>query len=403
MGVVIPNGPLRNGYPVTSEYDKKKKKDKRRKGGRNWTGEFLALDLSEEEAKARLKDVQSRLKEVGTTVKKQTQELSTPETELSDANKKHREFEKHVKKTTQSNPLLGATYQELKNARGVVREIRTELAPLEAEQRLLTREQYYWQKICKAAESANRNSATAKSAKTEIKMTKPTSNHPVAEDFTESMDLSGLTDHCLIYSGTDYGLKKMSVTVPMTQTALFTHINRFHVLGKLNNRQYKRRRVKNSHTLIVYSISVEGSDGTQDTEEDFNSIRIPKPIVITAAQINQISHAKATSARRERRLRQDRNSEVRDAMGKLSNQATPLRHAVSMDDIDRSLETIRNVGPTLQRFESTPANMKDGHTRDLRTKRAWSKMTGSERTKIKEHYCSQGKHNVCHPKGHMNA
>lgn len=235
MGTVIPNGPLRNGYPVTSEYDKKRK-DKKRKGGRNWTGEFLALDLSKEDAEATLQNVQSRLKEVGSTVTKLSQELTAPEATLTNANQRHRQYEKQMKNTTQTNPLLGVTYQEVRNARGVVRELRTELEPRQAEQRLLNREQYHWQKICKAAESTSRNPAKAETAKAEIKMTRPTPGHRVAEDFTESMDLDGLTDQRLIFSGTDYGLRKMSVTVPMTRGALLTHINRFHVLGKLNKR-----------------------------------------------------------------------------------------------------------------------------------------------------------------------
>lgn len=155
--------------------------------------------------------------------------------------------------------------------------------------------------------------------------------------------------------------------------------------------------MRNNHTLILRSISVEESDATEDMEDkDFDFIKIPKPIVITAPQINQISHAKATSSRRQRRLRGSKGKKPKDAMDDLSDQTTPLRHAVTMNDIDQSVALIRGVAPTLQAFESDRPNLKDGHNRDLRTKRAWSKVTGDERKQMKEHYCSQGKQSDCH-------
>ncbi|KAI8345659.1 hypothetical protein B0O80DRAFT_472500 [Mortierella sp. GBAus27b] len=162
----------------------------------------------------------------------------------------------------------------------------------------------------------------------------------------------------MTYSGTDYGLKKMSVTVPMSHNAIITHLNRFHALGTLD---------------------------PDDPPPKLEELRIPDPIIITAPQVNSISYATKASRNRERRLKQDRNSEVRTSLEELGNLQVPLRHATTMESIDEALATTRRVSETIQSFESSPANVKDGHTRALRTKRAWSKIAAHERSIIKNH------------------
>jgi hypothetical protein len=138
-------------------------------------------------------------------------------------------------------------------------------------------------------------------------------------------------------------------------------------------------------------------------EPGLDSIKIPEPIIITAAQINDVSHSRTSIVKRERRLRRASNNKVRQAMGTLSKRDVPLKYATTMKDIDQARETARSAGPTLQDFEQSRANLKEKHNRNLRTKRAWSKVTSSERKKIKDHHYAQGKMNVSRLRVNMHA
>ncbi|KAG0246074.1 hypothetical protein BGX31_004728 [Mortierella sp. GBA43] len=355
LGEVIPHGPHRNGYPVTSEFENKRK-DKKKRRGRDWKQEFQGLGISIVEAESNLETVSRQATENEKIVKTLRHDLSLLERDLSQVNKAHSDAEKLSKSTSQGMSLKDyPTYSQVKDARAPVQELRSKLIPAEADLKDSRRARYFWEKVCTAA----RKEGTISTRNNEgVKMTRPSGDRPVAEDNVETIDLSGLANRRMTYSGTDYGLKKMSVTVPMSHNAIITHLNRFHALGTLD---------------------------PDDPPPKLEELRIPDPIIITAPQVNSISYATKASRNRERRLKQDRNSEVRTSLEELGNLQVPLRHATTMESIDEALATTRRVSETIQSFESSPANVKDGHTRALRTKRAWSKIAAHERSIIKNH------------------
>lgn len=234
LGEVIEHGEDRSGYPVTSQYDQKRKK-KRGCPKRNWTSEYLELDMSKEAIEAERRGVSSRVKDLESDVKVLRQQHAQLDRQLSEASSQHRVNERTLKGTTGTNVSLQEleSYVQLQEARNNVRETRTTLGSQEADLRNGRREQYYWQKMSKMSEGSTPKSRPRK----EAVMTKPTRDNPVAEDFTESLDISGLTGVDVTFAGTDYGLRKMSVTVPMTPKAIEIHLNRFHALGELNGRR----------------------------------------------------------------------------------------------------------------------------------------------------------------------
>lgn len=403
LGEAIEHGDGRDGYPVRSQYDKKRKK---KKGGprRNWKQEFADLKISKGDAEARSEEVSSRVKDLEKNLKELRQQHAQQDLKLTEVGSKHRIAEKLSKKTGANVPLQSLeTYQLLKEARNNVQETRTILVPLEKELRDSRREQYYWQKISKASEGVDSSSKSRKgrSSKSEkkdtssksgstgnIKMTRPTRDNPVAEDYTEALDISGLAGMDITYSGTDYGLRKMSVTVPMTPNAIEIHVNRFHALGKLSEwsgRSNDKRWIRILYTnTTLNSIECEDSAPDKDDPPPPDPSKIPRANIITAARINQISHTRTAAARRQKRLQ--RSPQTQDAMESISSPDVSMKLARSPEDVDRALEVIRNAAPVLQDFESTKASEKDKHNRELRTKRAWSKVASQERDFIRDHH-----------------
>jgi hypothetical protein len=409
LGEVIEHGDGRDGYPVRSQYDKKRKK---KKGGpwRNWKKEFADLKISKGDAEARREEVSSRIKDIEKNLKELRQQHAQQDLELTKASTEHRIAEKLSKKTGANVPLQSLeTYQLVKETRGNVQETRMILIPLEKELHDAKREQYYWQKICNASgvdsSSKSEKGKSSKSQKKDtdsksgsagnIKMTKPTRDNPVAEDYTEALDISGLAGMDITFSGTDYGLVKMSVTVPMTPNAIEIHVNRFHALGKLSEwsgRSNGKRWIRILYTnTTLTSIECEDSSPDKDDPPAPDPPKIPKANIITAAQINQISHTRTAAARRRKRLQL--SPQTQNAMESISSPDVSMKLARSTEDVDRALEAIRNAAPVLQDFESTKASEKDRHNRELRTKRAWSKVASQERDFIRDH----------HAQGTMNA
>ena len=91
-------------------------------------------------------------------------------------------------------------------------------------------------------------------------------------------------DRPLVFSGTDRGLCKMSVTVPF-------NLDRY-----------------NYHRTLL---ETQASDG-----QPYDMLPLPKPNVITAQQVNEISGSRRFSKLLEKRMA--RNTDVQDALDDLS-------------------------------------------------------------------------------------
>jgi hypothetical protein len=87
--------------------------------------------------------------------------------------------------------------------------------------------------------------------------------------------------------------------------------------------------------------------------------------------------------KRERRLRQPANSNVKEAMQKLGERDQVFKTAQSLDEIERARDKHRASAPILKAFENSKARQKELRHQRLRTERAWTKLGSAERTFVK--------------------
>ncbi|KAF9557900.1 hypothetical protein EC968_007395 [Mortierella alpina] len=342
-------------HPVSSMYERRKKATKGQR--RNyWLDAFIESGLTKaevfEKASAMADQVKLQEKEVRSKRKQVTSSLHI-QTALKDALK-----------------LLDSdsTRIELKDAQQTLRKHREELEPLEEALQLLKNEQYKYNKMHKAAiesgsdvESVkNKDGSAGRSSSS--KMTVPTWEVPACEDRADKMDIRNLicnargTNKLVTVAGTDYGLVTMVETVPLTLAQVETHINRFEML-------------QNNPDAIL--------------DENLSDMKFPRAIRITAAQIDSVSRTRYIAKRRERRLRQDK--EVQDAMATVSTPENSLSLATTLPAVDKAHSHRKGIAVTLRKFERTKPRLRDLHTKELRTKRAWARLCAQERRQVKEH------------------
>jgi hypothetical protein len=132
-------------------------------------------------------------------------------------------------------------YAALQNARQILRTHRRLLLPLEDELRKIRRQYYYWNKVERAAGSTQSSSASSAAP---VQNTVPTWDRPQAEDRTRNLDITALrqqvitdgNNNLIAFSGTDYGIRTMSETVPQTLGEIRAFIARYDSLsGKPSN------------------------------------------------------------------------------------------------------------------------------------------------------------------------
>jgi hypothetical protein len=215
--------------PTTSPYDEKRKRNHGNPNGIRWADEFAATGLDKstigqyaEDAAEKVKATETRIKPFrkGTADKMSTLTTVSREFRLKKAGKKDSDVE----------------YQDLVLARRDLRERSQELASLEEELRHGKSELYFWNQVHNAAGSPTKTNRTPPDFTTPV-----WSKHAV-EDYTECLDIRGLLEKHgtkdastgqekrITFSGTDYGVVKMSVCVPQTLPEIYTHLNRFQVL-----------------------------------------------------------------------------------------------------------------------------------------------------------------------------
>lgn len=77
------------------------------------------------------------------------------------------------------------------------------------------------------------------------------------------------------------------------------------------------------------------------------------------------------------------NQDVRDIHGELANKT--MEHAQTIGDVKEAQDYRRGVRHRLREFETSNARIKDQHTQDLRTTRAWALFSAKERKVVQEH------------------
>ncbi|KAF8962935.1 hypothetical protein BGZ46_001096, partial [Entomortierella lignicola] len=108
-------------------------------------------------------------------------------------------------------------------------------------------------------------------------------------------------------------------------------------------------------------------------------LKLTKSHKVTAPQINDITHSRKTSKRRERRLKQSKNENVRDALKEISSKDNSMRHAMTIQDVEQAHRRNTQNREVLRSFEQSDIRQKEMRNHDLREKRTWQKLGTAER------------------------
>ncbi|KAG0311651.1 hypothetical protein BGZ99_009999, partial [Dissophora globulifera] len=367
-GKVIPHGSDRQGYPQQSQYEARKKGRLKRTGGRNWAEEFERTQLIKEDVEVCCVKAAEILKDAEAQMKVIRKDLAVKDRKRTEASQKF----VGDKRAAASSDQRKVSYAELQCARQDVREARTFAMPKEEALRRLRYESYFWNNVLTAAKSDEKTKSTVKPSISPNR-TEVTWMNSTIEEATELLDVSKLINSDqgrIVFAGTDYGICKMSVTVPQTVQDIQVHLNRYAALQR------------DDEARIASDVATEETDNPSTY---IQSLLLPASNIITAPLMNDISHSRKNMKRREQRLRKSINSGVREALQELSKREQVLRTAQSVEEVEQVRKAQRVSGSILKAFENTNARRKDLRNQRLRTVRAWTKVGAAERLFVKTH------------------
>ncbi|CAO3564588.1 unnamed protein product [Mortierella alpina] len=216
------------------------------------------------------------------------------------------------------------------------------------------KEYYTWNKLEQIGKSSQDVCLSSHTAQ----LTTPTWLCPAVEDDVDHMDIETImkesreSNRAVVFSGTDYGVVKMSETVPVTQQRLEDHFQYF----------------KKAHDPTV--------------EVPRRVSHVPESSKITAAQINSISHSRRMQRRREKRLKGD--EAVKKAYETISQSQNSMVLATTLNEISDAHAARREIRDIVRPFETSRQRIKDIHTQRLRTERCWQKLGSAERRHIQD-------------------
>lgn len=207
---------------MRSQLEERQKKQKGRPARNKWADLGASLNVDKAQAKQNAEETSTQKREVESKVRQIKKELGTLQAAQTLARQEH-----NSSKSQES-------YQALQEARVEVRALRRELHDPDATLKRLRKETYMWNKIATAPDSAQLTGIPAA-----VVMTTPTWDWRTVEDDTKHIDISELRSACmedgkaLVFSGTDYGVRTMSETVPMSEGQFQDHLKYFeHQSGK---------------------------------------------------------------------------------------------------------------------------------------------------------------------------
>ncbi|KAI8356335.1 hypothetical protein B0O80DRAFT_24618 [Mortierella sp. GBAus27b] len=364
LGAVVPNGGflhngrMRIGHPAVSQIEARKKN----KGGgqaKRWTVEFFSQDLNGRQVKQKAEQLSAQVEDLQKTIQ-------GPRKKLKGLQQVQSLLRRAANRIKVPDRFQSDEYQQLRTQRAKVRQARVELNAKEAELRETRNQLYYYNKLDKADKSS-RISTTS-----QVSVTAPTWDHYTMEDDTRHLDISRLLadqDKEVVFSGTDYGLRKMSETVPVTKRQLNEHLNYYSVLSGLEG---------------------DGTPQSSSSASSHQVSRVPRSHTITAKQVNEISHSKKAAKRRERRMKtpilgqEETQEQIRTSLQAISDPSSSISRAVSIQDIDTAHKCRKEHREVLREFEHTNARSKDLQTQRLRTNKTWNKLGASERHHVVE-------------------
>ncbi|KAF9405064.1 hypothetical protein BGZ76_006698 [Entomortierella beljakovae] len=157
----------------------------------------------------------------------------------------------------------------------------------------------------------------------------------------------------IVFGGTDYGVVKLSETCTFSHAEIEWHINKYQVLAGLSD---------------------------SDIGEPPCDQSVPRiSNKITSKNIHEISFVRRIENTRRHRLRKPNNEKSRQALANLSNKEQVLKTAGNLKSIDIARKKQLEARPELLKFEADPKRIRDQHTIEIRTRRAWASLASSER------------------------
>ncbi|KAG0210759.1 hypothetical protein BGX31_001832, partial [Mortierella sp. GBA43] len=370
VGAVVPNGGFlhngrkRVGHPVESQIEKRKKKKVGGGQAKRWTNEFFSQDLNATQVKRKAEQLSVQVEDLQKVIqgpRNKVKKLQQAQTSLRRA----------VNRIKVPNRFQSDAYHQLQALRDEVRQARVDLNVKEDELRGLRKQLYYYNKLDKADKNGSKTSRSGPAP-----TTVPNWSHFSVEDDVQHLDISALLadkKNEVVFSGTDYGLRKMSETVSVTSKQLTEHFNYYSVLSEAQSST-------SNHPTT--------SSSTQDAKA--NVSRVPRSNTITAKQVNEVSFSRKAARRRERRLKkpvtgeEEKLQKIQIGMEAISDKSNSLARAVTMEQVDAAHKTRSDHRSALQEFESTNARQKDLKTSSLRTTRTWNKLGAAERHYVEE-------------------
>ncbi|KAF9279282.1 hypothetical protein BGZ68_008028 [Mortierella alpina] len=126
-----------------------------------------------------------------------------------------------------------------------------------------------------------------------------------------------------------------------------------------------------SRVTVMILIGIEGSRFFR-----------PPSHKITAKKINDLSHSRKISKKREARLK--KNKAAQEALRELSEKKNVIQRALSAHEVDLAHDTRRKHRQVLRAFEHSHSRRKDLHHQRLRTNRTWDKVAAVERRYVRD-------------------
>lgn len=229
VGKVIPHGGLlqsgnrRTGYPVVSQLDLRK--EKRKKGGSHtnkWTAEFFAQDLSAAQVK-------EKAAELSTAVKSAQEDIKDPRKGMKSLEQTETLLRQAANRVKPPERFRTDAYKRLQAKRVEVRSALVELNQKEEELRMLRKQLYYYNKLDKADKTPKDASGS------QVNRTTPNWDHYTVEDDVQHLDISELITNSdkgtVVFSGTDYGICKMSETVALSMKQVAEHLSYYYAMS----------------------------------------------------------------------------------------------------------------------------------------------------------------------------
>ncbi|KAL1926016.1 hypothetical protein VTP01DRAFT_7109 [Rhizomucor pusillus] len=220
------------------------------------------------------------------------------------------------------------------------------------------------------------------SGKEQEKMARPALEHHACEARSDLLDLSRLqketaeSSRKLAFGGTDCGIVKTSVTVPISLQQYRHHIELYKWFQPLSTKE-------------------EDDDDDSNGNDELTSQRcndlliLPKPSTISSKHMCNKAMVYKNAKYREKG--KARNPEVREAEENIAN--NNVHNAKSVEDVSNWQKIFRKHRDTLPYFYNSPAENQAKWSQELALKKAYSQEASRERAYVKE-ACGTGRKSI---------